>query len=173
MISIKDGQLHTDLYSKPTDAQQFLHWTFCHPKHTRTSLPYGLAFRLNRICSSQESLQKRITELEGFPKARGYPNPIIKRQISKALEIPRSHALEPRATRCNNTDRILLVITYHPSLPKLSQILNKHLASVFFIFLTNVRRQFPTSTWLRIAEVPMSKTWLWGILILRNNANLC
>ena len=127
MVSIKDGQLHTDLYSKPTDAQQFLHWTSCHPKHRKTSLPYGLAFLLNHICSSQESLQMRITELERCLKARGYPSSIIKRQISKALEIPRSDALEPRATRSNNTDRIPLVITYHPSLPKLSQILNKHL----------------------------------------------
>ena len=112
MVSIKDGQLHTDLYSKPTDhARQILYWTSCHPKHTKTSLPYGLAFHLNHICSSQESLQKRITELEGFLKARGYPNSIIKRQISKALEIPRSDALEPRVTRSNITDRIPLVIT--------------------------------------------------------------
>ena len=127
MVSIKDGQLHTDLYSKPTDAHQFLHWTSCHPKHTKTSLPYDLAFGLNCICSSQESLQKRITDLEGFLKARVYSNSIIKRQISKALEIPRSDALEPRATRSNNTDRIPLVITYHPPLSKLSKILNKHL----------------------------------------------
>ena len=63
MVSIKDGQLHTDLYSNPTDAHQFLYWrTSCHPKHTKNNLPYGLAFRLNPICSSQESLQKRITE---------------------------------------------------------------------------------------------------------------
>ena len=128
MVSIKDGRLHTDLYSKPTDAHQFLHRTSCHPKHTKTSLPYSLDFCLNRICSSQESLQKRITELEDFLKARGYPNSIIKRQISRTLGIPRSKALEPQATRSNNTDRIPLVISYHPSLSKPSQILNKHLS---------------------------------------------
>ena len=48
-------------------------------------------------------------------------------KISRALGIPRSDALEPRATRYSNTDSIPLVITYHPSLPKPSQILNKHL----------------------------------------------
>ena len=128
MVSIKDRRLHTDLYSKPTDAHQFIHRTSCHPKSTKRSLPYSLAFRLNRICSSQESLQKRITEPADFMKARGYPSSIIKRQISRALGIPRSEALEPWATRSNNTDRIPLVITYHPSLPKPSQILNKHLS---------------------------------------------
>ena len=120
-------RLHSDLYSKPSDAHQFLHPTSCHPKHTKTNLPYSLAFCLNRICSSQESLQKRITELEDFQKASGYPNSIIKRQIIRALGIPRSEALEPRATRSNDTDRIPVVITYHPSLPKPFQILKKHL----------------------------------------------
>ena len=131
MVSIKEGQLITDLYSKPTDSHQFLHWTSCHPKHTKTSLPYSLAFRLNRICSAPETLQKRISELEAFLTARGYPISVIKRQISRALEIPRREALEPRETKSNNTDRIPLVITYHPSLPKLSQIINKHLPILY------------------------------------------
>ncbi|XP_072020421.1 uncharacterized protein [Amphiura filiformis] len=127
LVSIRDDTLHTDLYSKPTDSHQFLHWTSCHPKHTKSSLPYSLAFRLNRICSSPETLQKRKVELECFLKARGYPGSVINRQINKALEIPRSDALEPKTPDSDNPERIPLVITYHPSLPKLSQILHKHL----------------------------------------------
>ena len=127
VVSIKYGRLHTDLYSKPTDSHQLLHRTSCHPKHTKTSLPYGLPFRLNCICFSQKALQKIITELDDFLKARGYPNSIIERQIFRVLGIPRSEALKPRATMSNTTDRMPLVITYHPSLSKPSQILNKHL----------------------------------------------
>ena len=129
MVSTRDGKLCTDLYSKPTDSHQYLHWSSCHPKHTKSSLPYSLAFRLNRICSSPETLKGRIDELEGFLQSRGYPESVIKSQISKALEIPRSVALEPRptVTEADNPDRVPLVLTYHPSLPKLSGILQKHL----------------------------------------------
>jgi len=127
LVSIKDGTLHTDLYSKPTDSHQFLHWTSCHPKHTKSSLPYSLAFRLNRICSSPETLHMRSDELAGFLKDRGYPSSVINRQIRKALETPRTEALRPRMTDVDKPERIPLVITYHPSLPKLSQILLKHL----------------------------------------------
>ena len=71
MVSFKDGSLHTDLYSKPTDSHQFLYWSLCHPKHTKSSFPYGLAFRFNRICSTPATLKTRVTELKGFLKARG------------------------------------------------------------------------------------------------------
>ena len=127
VVSITCGRLHTELYSKPADAHQLLHRTSCHPKYTKTSLPYGLPFRLNCICFSQKSLQKIITEPDDSLKARGYPNSIIERQIIRVLGIPRSEALKPRATMSNNKDRMPLVITYHPSLSKHSQILNKHL----------------------------------------------
>ncbi|GFN76574.1 hypothetical protein PoB_000308000 [Plakobranchus ocellatus] len=36
MISLPDGILHTDLYSKPTDTFTYLHWSSCHPYHTHT-----------------------------------------------------------------------------------------------------------------------------------------
>ena len=88
MVSIKDGSLYTDLYSKPTDSHQFLHWTSCHPKHTKSSFPYGLAFRLNRICSTPATLNTRVTELKGFLKARGYPNGTVEKADQQSLSHP-------------------------------------------------------------------------------------
>jgi hypothetical protein len=127
MVSISGGTLHTDLYSKPTDSHQFLHWTSCHPKHTKRSLPYGLAFRLNRICSTPEKLQLRATELTGFLKERGYSSRLISTQINKALSIPRSEALKPTGSSNSSLDRVPLVVTYHPSLPSISKIIHRHL----------------------------------------------
>ena len=127
MVSISDGGLQTDLYSKPTDSHQFLHWTSCHPKHTKRSLPYGLAFRLNRICSTPENLQLRVSELTGFLRDRGYSSRLVTTQISKALSIPRSEALKPTGGSDNSIDRVPLVVTYHPSLPGISKIIRRHL----------------------------------------------
>ena len=45
-IIFENSRLTTDLYSKPTDKHQYLYYSSCHPKHTKTSLPYSLALRL-------------------------------------------------------------------------------------------------------------------------------
>ena len=39
----------TDIYSKETDSKQYLNFHSCHPKHTKTSIPYNLARR--HICT--------------------------------------------------------------------------------------------------------------------------
>ena len=41
----------TDLYIKPTDTHQYLHASSCHVYHSKKSIPYSQALRLNRICS--------------------------------------------------------------------------------------------------------------------------
>ena len=113
MVSIKDGSLQNDLYSKPTDSYQFLHWTPCHPKHTKSRLPYGLAFCLNRICSTPATLKTGVTELKSFLEARGYPSGTVERKINKGLTIPCSEALKPTKTDFDTSlDRVPLVISY-------------------------------------------------------------
>ena len=44
-VILENGKLTTDLYSMPTNKHQYLYSTSCHPKHTKTSLPYCLALR--------------------------------------------------------------------------------------------------------------------------------
>ncbi len=114
MVFIRNSKLHTDLlqtywFSSVSTLE------LCHPKHTKSSLPYSLAFRLNRICSFPENLQNRIAELEGFLRSRGYPISVIKSQISKGLEIPRPVALEPRTAEVDTPDRVPLVLTMYIS----------------------------------------------------------
>ena len=52
----KGNQLVTDLYVKPTDTHQYLHATSCHVYHSKKSIPYSQALRLNRICSENTFL---------------------------------------------------------------------------------------------------------------------
>ena len=66
------GNITTDLYVKPTDTQQYLMATSCHPNHTKRSIPYGQALRILRICSSKESAKLRCTELVDCLFKRGY-----------------------------------------------------------------------------------------------------
>ena len=42
-----DGEFNTDLFVKPTDADQCLDPTSCHPYHCKKAVPYSQALRLN------------------------------------------------------------------------------------------------------------------------------
>ena len=51
MVTPLSNNIHTDLFSQPTDIFNYLHWSSIHPQHTMRSIPYSLAFRLVGTCS--------------------------------------------------------------------------------------------------------------------------
>ena len=55
-----------------TDRYQFLDPSSSHPYHCKKGIPYSQALRLNRICSDNESFDKRCNNLEGWLMERGY-----------------------------------------------------------------------------------------------------
>ena len=61
-ISILDDQISVDLYRKPTDRCQYLLPSSCHPAHVTENIPFSLAYRIVRICSSPTS--QRLDELK-------------------------------------------------------------------------------------------------------------
>jgi hypothetical protein len=126
MVSLKNGLLETDLYSKPTDTFNYLHWSSCHPSHTKKSIPYGLAFRLVRICSNVDTLNSRLAQLKEHLIGRGFPERIIDSSFTRALQIPRNEALNRSSKRSSKNDRIPLVVTYNPALPDLHKIIHTY-----------------------------------------------
>ena len=73
MVTLLDNFILTDLFSKPTDTFNYLHWSSCHPQHTRRSIPYSLAYRLVRICSSEAALTRRLNDLKHHLKKTRFP----------------------------------------------------------------------------------------------------
>ena len=61
------GNINTDPYTKPTDKHQNLFYCSCHPLHTKKAIPFSLALRLRRICSTDETFKIRTTELTTYP----------------------------------------------------------------------------------------------------------
>ena len=55
--------LVTDLFVKPTDTHQYLHASSSHVYHSKRSIPYSQALRLNRICSEPAFLINGVTNL--------------------------------------------------------------------------------------------------------------
>ena len=50
-VQLSGGELTTNLYIKPTDRHQYLHFTSSHPNHTKRSIIYSQALTVSRISS--------------------------------------------------------------------------------------------------------------------------
>ena len=59
-IRLSDGNISRDLYVKPTDRHQFLHYTSPHPDHTKRSIVFSQALRVSRICSEKSDFLKHL-----------------------------------------------------------------------------------------------------------------
>jgi hypothetical protein len=76
------------------------------------------------ICSTVETTKQRLGDLRHHLKRRGYNDKVIESGFSKASEIDRNDLLEYKEKNINK--RVPLVITYHPSLEKISGIVRHH-----------------------------------------------
>ena len=103
----------TDLFVKPTDTNQFLDPSSSHPYHCKKGIPYSQALRLNRICSDNESFDKRCNDLEGWLMQRGYNGKMIRKQILRAQEHSRKDLFEKEKTETSEP-KLTFNITYYP-----------------------------------------------------------
>ena len=69
----------TDLYSKSIYKHQYLLNSSCHPLHTKRTIPFRLALRLRRICSTNETFT--LPSLIAFLQQREYNGYFLKREI--------------------------------------------------------------------------------------------
>ena len=118
-----DGNISTDLYTKPTDKHQHLLYSSCHPLHTKKAIPFSLALRLRRICSTDETFNlRRAAQLTTYLLKRGCKRNFVTKQIQKP---PTSHAqslYKPKTL----TEPTPFITNFNPSLPHISSIIKKH-----------------------------------------------
>ena len=117
----ESGKLETDVYVKPTDSHQYLHYSSCHPSACKKSIPYAQAMRLRRICSKPCFFEKRVLDLCNYLTERGYKRSFVQKRIRKARQVSRQDAL--RVKQRDRSEKVPFVVTYHPGLPNISKIL--------------------------------------------------
>ena len=123
---IKDvqGNISTDIFQKPTDTHPYLHWTSAHLLHLKQSVPYSLALRLRRICSSTHVLEQRILEYSNFFVACGFKIDRALSEMRKVLLLTQDKSL--RARERHTTNRIPLVTTYNPRTSYIAEVANRN-----------------------------------------------
>ena len=129
-LHLKDGLIVTDIYSKPTDSHLYLPFSSSHPSHCKRAIPYGVALRIKRNCSTHDFLQIRREEYKRYLKSQNYPANLVDKQFDKALEIPRSELLSKKVK--TNKKVFPLVLDYNPILPDIQSIIRKHVHLSFF-----------------------------------------
>src|SRR5690606_21925627 len=123
-IGAQSGQICTNLYRKPTDKPQYLHFSSEHPHHTKISLPYCLALRCKRICSQEDLLENHFNILKNQFLNRGYPEKLIDNAIGRAYG-----ADDVTYTKNRNSDTaetVNFITTYHSQNPNFNNILSKN-----------------------------------------------
>ena len=112
--------LTTDLYTKPTDAHNYLMYSSAHPRSCKASIPYSQFLRIRRICSSIEDFDKNALSMAKDFLKRGYPTHIIEESIIKVRRSNRDELLAPKLVKTTASDTIdptqeILVTTYNPN----------------------------------------------------------
>ena len=76
---------------------------------------------MKRICSEPEQLLKRLSDLESWLVKRGYKSETVKPEIERVINLDR--ALLLRKQPKEKSELLTLVLTYHPALSKVHDIL--------------------------------------------------
>ena len=125
LILIYNSQIHTDLYSKPTDSHLYLSPSSNHPKHIFHSIVYSGALRLRRICSLDTFFTKRLSEFSTYLLTSGYKHSFISPILQQVAAKARKPLLTPKIQN-NTNNRITYISTYHPNMPNIKQTHAKH-----------------------------------------------
>ncbi len=127
----EDGTLWTDLYSKPTDSHNYLHYESAHPSHCKKSLPYSQMLRIKQICTKHEDYLYHVLVLCCHFLNRGYPLNTLIEAIIKASKVNSLELLE-KECNCGPQDHIneifkekqlFLITTFEPEFPGLKKII--------------------------------------------------
>ncbi|CAJ0945498.1 unnamed protein product [Ranitomeya imitator] len=115
-----NGGLSTDIYSKPTDCNSLLHYTSCHPRSLKNSLPRSQFNRVARIVSDPGTLNDRLETMAHKFQARCYPSKLLTEEKACTLSPP------PPRPPSNAQERIPFVHEFHPLVPKIHFIIRRH-----------------------------------------------
>ncbi|CAJ0919662.1 unnamed protein product [Ranitomeya imitator] len=132
-----DGNLSTDLYSKPTDRNSLLHYDSFHPPNMKKSIPKSQLNRVTKIVSDPVIKDQRISEMKSKFRERGYPLRILDNATTDHNIIKRPPA----------SSRIPFIHQYHPAAYILHKTIRQHwhiLQMAYPSVLATLTRQKPS-----------------------------
>ena len=127
MPHLADDKVVVDLYSKPTDSHQYVLPTSCHPAYCSNNIPYSPALRIR---SDDEAVEKRLKDLSEHLNKRCYQKEVIDQAIETIKHMDRQNILSYKPKPTAHKVVLAFVMTYHPDLPKVRGIVDKHWSTI-------------------------------------------
>lgn len=121
MSSAPGFPLKTNLFIKPTDTRQYLHYSSYQPSSHKNGTPFSQALRINRICSDPNDRDLHLSALKEDFRCRGYPEHTLLR-VDDAARLSRDHLLQPKRRSEVPLACVPLVLDYHESWQHVSSI---------------------------------------------------
>ena len=125
-----------DLYIKPTDRHQYLHYSSSHPKRTKRSIVFSQGLRVSRTCSYEKDFRKSTMEVKSWFLKRGYPKSLVEKELGK-IKISNKVGDEQQKEK-----GIPFVVTYHPTLKNIDNTIRKNL---YFLYMNEEAKKAFTS----------------------------
>ena len=114
LTTLIGSRIETDLFIKPTDAQQFLNRRSDHPEHMFKSIPYSQMRRTVVICSNPEQRTCAIEHMSRKFIRSGYSTNEIQKAREKIKTLNRDDVLMRREPRvANETEKLLTFVISH------------------------------------------------------------
>ena len=127
LVVKQNGRLETTIYSKETDGHMYLLPSSSHFHSVSDNIPYGVALRLKRICSTEEEFSKKSIE---YKNHLGYKRKKVKKQFQKANFFSRETLLT-KQPKISSNKKIVLNLDYHPTLRNVGTITKRHLPILY------------------------------------------
>ena len=122
-IRLSDGNVSIDLYVNSTGRHQFLHYISSRPDNTKCSIVFSQALRVSRICLEKLDFLKHLEKMKTWLLVRGYPEYLIESDVKRVKFVSKNRNTE----RGKSFKAIPFVMTYHPKLNSLKEIILKYL----------------------------------------------
>ena len=118
-IKLSNGQLEKDLYTKPTDRHQYLHYSSSHTEHTKRSIVFSQGLRVSRTCLYEKDFKKNTIEMKSCFFKRGYPKILVEKELGK---VKFSNKV---GNKQQKEKGIPFAVTCHPILKNIGNIIRK------------------------------------------------
>ena len=122
-------KITTNLFCKPTDDHQYLHYDSCDAEHIKRSIVFSQTLWLKRICSEKRDLDSSVENLREWFRKRVSPEQLIKSQVARTLQSASNNSAN--RNKQGKETGIPLVTTYHPRLKHLSNLIKRNLQYLY------------------------------------------
>ena len=140
-MHLDNGFIETDVYSKPTDSHLYLAPSSAHPSHCKNAIPFNVALRLKRNCSSPLFYERRKTEYASYLVQQGYSDKLVQKQFDKVNCLSRDSLIHPATVGISKRQVIPFVLDYNPNLPEIGKIISNNF---YILYSTPLMREiFP------------------------------